>query len=194
MIRLGIIGGSGTGKTTVSELFKKEGVDIIDGDKAARIVVEPGKPALFEIAEYFGKEYINSDGTLNRRRLGNYVFSNPEELLMLNKITHKYITEYFNEYIDNCGKDMIGIDAAALIESGVRCDYIIAVTADRDIRTKRIVKRDGITEEEAKKRIDSQKNDEFYIVNADYIVYNNSDGTDLHCQVRHIIDDIRSKN
>jgi len=194
MIRLGITGGSGCGKTTVSDIIRNNGIDVIDADIAARLIVEPGKPALNEIKKYFGQEYITENGMLDRKKMGALVFSVPEKRLLLNKITHKYISEYIEEYINNYSGDIIGIDGAVLIESGigVRCDYILSVLAKKEERIKRITARDGISCEEAKKRIESQNNDEFYIENSDYVVYNNSDRGKLVNQIKKIIDDIRS--
>ena len=195
MIKLGITGGSGSGKTTVSDIFRKEGIDVIDTDIVARIIVEPGKPALDEIKEYFGQEYITPAGTLDRKKMAALVFSNPDKRLRLNEITHKYISQYVDEYIHNYTGDIIGIDGAVLIESGIGegCDYILSVIADKEERIKRIIMRDSISEETAKKRIEAQKNDDFYIENSDYIVYNNSKD-ELINQVSKIIKDIRSKN
>jgi len=192
MIKLGITGGSGCGKTTVSEMLRKKGIDVIDTDKVARIIVETGKPALAEIIEHFGMEYINSDGTLNRRKLGNYVFSNPCKLLELNRITHKYISEYIEEYIDNYSGKIIGIDGAALIESGIseKCDYLLSVLCDEDKRIERIIYRDKIPFDDAKKRIKAQKNDEFYEENSDFIVYNNGNNEELEVRLCNIINEI----
>ena len=195
MIKLGITGGSGSGKTTVSDIFRKVGIDVIDTDIVARIIVEPGKPALDEIKEYFGQEYITPAGTLDRKKMAALVFSNPDKRLRLNEITHKYISQYVDEYIHNYTGDIIGIDGAVLIESGIGegCDYILSVIADKEERIKRIIMRDSISEKKKKKRIEAQKNDAFYIENSDYIVYNNSKD-ELINQVSKIIKDIRSKN
>ena len=195
MIVLGITGGSGCGKTTVSKIFEENGINIIDGDIVARKIAEPGMPALSEIEDAFGSDYINPDKTLNRKKLGGFVFSNPDKLLILNSITHKYISQYIDSYIKDYKKDIVGIDAAALIESNIykKCDYIVSVLSDYDLRIDRIMKRDNITYNEAKTRIDAQKSDQFYIENSDYIVYNNGSYEDLLSQIKKIIDYIRSK-
>ena len=195
MIILGITGGSGCGKTTVSEYFKDHGIDVIDTDKIARLIVEPKQPALTEIKNTFGNEYIFPDGTLNRKKLGNYVFSHPEKIEILNKITHKYITDYVDSYINGYNGEIIGIDGAALIESGIdsKCDYILSVLSDKKIRAKRIMERDHLTEYEANCRISAQKDDTFYIENSDFLVYNNNNITNLHNQLKNILKNIRSK-
>ena len=195
MIILGITGGSGTGKTTISNLLSNYGVDIIDCDVVARKIVEPDMPALNEISDFFGKEYINNDKTLNRKKLANLVFNSPDMLLKLNEITHKYVIEYIDLYIKNNTSQIIGIDAAALIESGIykKCDFVLSVLADKDTRVKRIINRDNISHSEAINRVNAQKNDEYYIEKSHYIVYNNTTIDDINNQIIEIIEDIRSK-
>ena len=195
MIIIGITGGSGCGKTTVSQLLSKNGVDVIDCDLVARKIVEPGEPALDEIKNYFGTEYINNDGTLNRKKLASVVFNSSQKLLKLNEITHKYVKEYIDSYIENSIADFIGIDAAALIESGIyeQCDYLISVLADKKLRKERIMLRDNLLENEASERINSQKNDEFYIEKSDFLVYNNGNKQEINTRVMEILDEIRSR-
>ncbi len=195
MIILGITGGSGTGKTTVSNFLSDYGVDIIDCDLVARKIVEPDMPALNEISDYFGKEYINPDKTLNRKKLAKLVFNSPDMLLKLNEITHKYVEEYIDLYIKNSNSEIVGIDAAALIESGIykKCNLVLSVLADKDIRVERIVVRDNISHFDALNRINAQKNDEYYIEKSHYIVYNNNNIDEIKNQILKIIEDIRSK-
>ena len=195
MIIIGITGGSGCGKTTVSNILSNNGVDIIDCDLVAKKIVEPNEPALDEIKAYFGVEYIKEDGTLDRKKLASLVFSNPEELLKLNEITHKYVKNYINLYIENSKSEIIGLDGATLIESGIykQCEYIICVLADKKIREERIIKRDKLSETEAISRISAQKNDSFYIEKSDYIVYNNDNIDNVKNKISEILDEIRSK-
>lgn len=195
MIIIGITGGSGCGKTTVSNILSNNGVDVVDCDLVARKIVEPNEPALNEIKTYFGSEYIKKDGTLDRKKLASLVFSDSEKLLKLNEITHKYVEEYIDLYIKNSKSKIVGLDAAALIESGIykKCDYLICVLADKKIRTQRIIKRDMLSEEEATSRINAQKNDTFYIEKSDYIVYNNDNIDSVNNKVIEILDEIRSK-
>ncbi len=186
---LGITGGSGSGKSEVSNILKEHGIDIIDGDLVSRLIMEKGSKALEETVEAFGKEILDSCGNLKRRELGDIVFSDTEKLQALNKITHKYITEYFLEKIKDSGKEIIAFDGAVLFESGMDklCDGVLGVVADPVSRISRIIKRDGISKEQAEARIASQKNNEFYIENCDFLVYNNGNIEDLRKSVEEVL-------
>ena len=191
---LGITGGSGAGKTTVSDFFRKKGIEVIDGDKVSRLVMEPGEECLSETVKAFGSEILDENGHLIRKKLGQIVFSDPKKLEILNKITHKYITEYFLEKAKNSKSKIVGFDGAALFESGLdnMCDAVLGVIADEDVRIRRIKKRDGISVEDAQLRIKSQKNNEFYIEKCDYVVYNN-DGDEIFRQLEEVLDQLEIK-
>ncbi len=183
----GITGGSGAGKTTVSNILRQNGIYIIDGDVIAREVMEPGEACLKETVDFFGNEILNMDGTLNRKYLGDIVFNNSEKLIVLNKITHKHITNRVITIIEKSDYDIIGIDAAALFESGIDrfCDKVISVIADTNTRIDRIIKRDSISSEQAAARINSQKSNTFYIEKSDYLVYNEKNN--VYEQVKEVL-------
>ncbi len=171
----GLTGKTGAGKSTVAAFLKEKGFYIIDGDVIARHITDKGKPALKKLAGYFGEDILNEDGTLNRRLLAARAFSSPENTDMLNFITHPLITEEFELEIkkaENEGFDRAVIDAAALLESECKnlCSKIIVVHAPEEMRFQRILTRDGITGEEAKRRMNAQKSDEYYFSHADIIV------------------------
>lgn len=192
MIILGITGPTGAGKTTVSKLFREKGIKVVDGDILARKIVEPDKPALKELKDAFGEDIKNTDGTLNRKKTAELVFSDPEKLSVLNQITHRYITEEFFKIASAYDGDIIGFDGAAILDSDVKdiCDKILSVVADEEIRLKRIILRDNLTLDEARLRISGQKNNQFYIENSDFLVYNN--GEDIEEDVNSIIEKLRS--
>lgn len=192
MVVLGITGGTGTGKTTVSALFAEYGVYVIDADKVSRAVTAAGQPALFEIAEAFGTEIFNDDGTLARRRLGDIVFANPEKLNRLNQITHPYITAYIQSLLETYNGAFALIDGAVLIESGIyaMCDYLCVVLADREVRAERIMTRDDLTRMQAYARIEAQQKDDFYKQYADFVIWNNGDMDALRICVKNIIEKI----
>ncbi len=176
---IGITGGSGAGKTTVSEHFKKYDAEIVDADILAREIVGRGMPALDEIKKEWQGVVI--DGELNRRALAKIVFNDACELHKLNTITHKYIIDEINKRIKKSQKEIFVIDAIALFESGLAklCDATICVLADKETRIKRIMERDALTQKEAQERINAQKSDDFYMTHSDYVIYNNDDGSSL---------------
>ena len=178
---LGVTGGSGSGKSAFCRELKRLGAYVIDADVVARQIVEKGKPALAEIKAEFGEEYLNSDGTLNRKKLGELVFSNSHKLEKLNEITHKYITEEINKKLKAENDGLRIIDAALLFESGLDkiCDRTACVLASRDVRAERITERDAIDKDAAYARIDAQQNDDFYRKNADDIIENNGAEAEL---------------
>ena len=192
MFILGITGPTGAGKTTVSKIFKKNGIKVVDGDILAREIVEVGKPALKELKEALGEEIINDDGTLNRKKTATIAFSDPKKLATLNRITHHYIKEEFLKIASEYDGDILGFDGAVILESDVKYLFtkILSVIADEDIRLKRITSRDNLTQDEGRLRISSQNNNEFYIENSDFLVYNN--GEDMEDQVNSIIKKLRS--
>lgn len=173
----GLTGKTGAGKSTVAEKLLSLGFYVIDGDKIAREITEKGKPALKELANEFGCDIIGSDGSLNRKLLASRAFRDKESTAKLNGITHPIIkAEFENELkkAETGGFSYAVIDAAALLESSCKdlCEKIIVVTAPEDIRLSRILKRDGITEEQALTRMNAQFPDEYYNEKADIIIRN----------------------
>lgn len=184
----GITGGSGTGKTTVSDIFRELGFYVIDCDVISREVTKKGSPCLAKLAERFGSKILTEDGELDRRSLGAVVFSDAGSLCILNEITHKYILAEVFKAAEASDEVMIGIDGAVLFESGLSdsLECVVGVLSDRGERIKRIVARDGITCEAAEKRICSQKVDKFFIENCDYLIYNNNGKENLVEKVREV--------
>ena len=186
---IGLTGQSGAGKSTVSEMFAQLGCHSIDTDKVARAVVEPGRPALSEITQEFGKKVLNEDGTLNRPALATIVFSDPAELQKLNRITHKYIAEEVKNEIASCGKTVVIVDAPALFESGIdaMCDVIVSVLAEEETRIRRIMARDSLSREKAEERIHAQADDEFYRSRSEFVLENNGIPETMEETVRKIL-------
>lgn len=177
---VGLTGQTGAGKSTVSKIFSANGFAVIDADQVARRVVEKGTKCLDEIADFFGEGVICEDGSLNRKALAAIVFSDKAKLETLNTITYPYITgEILRQIRVHSVKDekLILLDAPTLFESRADdfCDIIISVLADPDIREKRIISRDGLTVEQARRRMNSQLDEEFFRSHSDYIIRNNAD-------------------
>lgn len=193
MIVFGITGGTGAGKSSASDIFRSEGIYVIDADKTARTVVEPGKPCLKELCNYFGSEIIDENGVLLRRRLADIAFSDSEKHKMLNAITHKYIHDEIKDELERVNPNIAAIDAAVLIGSGIEamCRFIVSVIADDDVRIRRIISRDSISEQQALTRLKAQPDKDFYIRNSKYIIQNNGSLTELDKNVKEVLKKIR---
>lgn len=174
---VGITGSIGSGKSLVASELARLGAYVIDLDVIARELVEPGMPAVAEIRDEFGPEYILEQGTLNRRALGRLVFSDPEALRRLNKIMFPKLVEATKERLDEVSGqcDLVVVDAAILYQAGLDklVDKVIAVTAEKEIRIARIVKRDKLSYEEALVRVSGQGElDEIAGLSADLVINN----------------------
>ena len=172
---IGITGGSGVGKSTVSAEFEKRGFFVIDADRVAHRIMDKDTECLKEVIAFFGSEYLDCDGSLNRKKLGSLVFNNKGLLEELNKITHKYIVNEIELCAQN--KEKVIIDAAVLFESDLRnmCEKTIFVSCPYDIRIKRIMARDNVSFDYAKSRIDAQKSDEYYRSKCDFEIINDGE-------------------
>ena len=166
---IGVYGRIGSGKTTFCNYLRTKGFYVINGDKISREILMPGKIGLTKVTETFGYEYLNQDGTLNRKKLGEYVFSHPEALKRLNAITHPLITAEVKEQIQSHSRIHIVIEGAVLYATSIvdLCDKTVVVKSDATL--KRIMTRDFLTEEEALRRINAQQPYE----QADFVLENN---------------------
>lgn len=192
---IGLTGGTGTGKTSVSRYFESAGYDVIDYDLITREVYKKGSPCLLEIAEQFGDAILTSDGELNRRALGAIVFADKKSLEKLNSIVYKYIIEHTEDIIENSKDKKLLLDAPTLFEAGLnkKCDRVIGVIAPKELRLERVMQRDNLERERVIDRINSQKDDDFYIKNCDYIINNNGSVSYLEAQALNIIREIENE-
>ncbi len=199
MLLIGLTGGIATGKSLVSEILRGLGAYIIDADKIAREVVEPERPAWLEIVEFFGKDIINKDKTINRKRLGEIVFNDPVKKRKLEEIVHPRVIEEENrmvkEYLKIKPDGIVIIDAALLIEAGShkRVDKLIVVYADKETQTKRLMERDGLSRLDAEKRIASQMPLDKKVKMADFVIDNSKDIEDTRRQTIDIFNKLRSE-
>jgi len=175
MYIIGITGGTGAGKTSAMNVLQSFGAILLDCDEIYHDLLHTNKEMKKEIETRF--ENVTEAGEIDRHKLGEIVWSDPAALLDLNTITHRYVSgdiEWRIIAYKAQGGDLAAIDAVALIESGqnVKCDVVIGVIAPLEKRLSRIMNRDGLTEEQALKRINAQKPESFYIENCDHILEN----------------------
>ena len=187
MFLIGLTGGIGSGKTTVATRLKALGARIVDADKIAREIVEPGEPALAELAEAFDG-VLNADGTLNRAELARQAFAAPEATEKLNSITHPRIRERTLERFAQARTDGVPVlvyDMPLLIENGEykKMDHVLVVDAEDEIRIDRLVNSRGLDEEDARRRIAAQISREERLAAADSVVDNSGTRDQLLQQV-----------
>lgn len=185
---IGLAGGSGAGKNTAAEYFREFGIESADTDAISRDVTKKGSACLAKLTSVFSCEILNEDGSLDRKSLAELAFADASARAYLNLVTHKYILAECEKFIEEQranGKEFTMINAPLLFESrfNERCDIIISVAARFDLRLKRIMERDNITLGAAKKRLYSQKCDEFLIIKSDYVIFNNGDEINLRDEV-----------
>lgn len=175
---VGLTGQSGAGKTTVCDVFYKNGFSVINADKIAREITQQGTACLKNIADVF-PECINGEtGELDRVKMAQIVFNDKDLLKLFNSIMYPYITTKILSEIRKYsteGVRYILLDAPTLFESRADdfCNYIVSVIADENLRFERVATRDNISEEMIKSRFNSQNSDEFYISRSDMIIRNN---------------------
>ena len=173
---VGLTGGIGSGKTVASDHFSALGVPIIDTDIIARLIVEPGQPALQRLAERFGDKVLNSDGTLNRSEMRTLAFASNQSKAALDAITHPAIRLETTLQISKCDYPYCIVVIPLLTEESAFAGFlqrVIAVTADRETKIERVKKRSGLSRVEVERIMDTQLSDQERSEFADDIIANN---------------------
>lgn len=196
MTVFGLTGNIGSGKSTVGKLLVESGFVHIDADYIGKVSAEPGTAANAEIKRVFGEEYFDEHNNLYRKKLGALVFANPDELKKLNNILHPAIRQEIKNQIEESLKNNpekhIIVEAAIMFEAGMNdvVDQVILVTADEDVRLKRVMERDSLPEEQIKQRMNNQMEQSEKEKLADYLINNNSDFAELKVNVRVFLENI----
>ena len=176
MVIVGITGGIGSGKGLATEFFRSRGAVIIDADEIAHELTRPRLPVLADIADAFGQGIVREDGSLDRGQLGRVVFDDPQALARLNAITHPAIRGEIERRLDRFTQEkrthVVCIVAPLLLEAGYResVDRLLVVVADEEERVGRVMARNGLTEEEVKKRMAAQMPPAEQTSEADWVV------------------------
>ena len=192
-----LTGGIACGKSTVGEVLVEAGAIVIDADILAREAVSPGSDGLNEVVAAFGNEVLRADGTLDREKLGQIVFADPERLASLNAILHPRISLLSAQRIAEAQEepgDPVFYDAALLVENGMykHFEALIVVACDPDVQRARIVARDGLSLHEADARIGSQMPIAQKVAVADHVLWNNADIPSLRAATLRLLERLRA--
>lgn len=195
---IGLTGQSGAGKSTAAKFFEQNGFCIINADLLVRKIYSSGSPCIKTIASVFGEDIIAENGSPDRKLLAKRAFSSKENTALLSSIVHPFVTAELlaeTKKAAESGAKTVIYDAPQLFESNadVICCEIISVIAEKQVRLERICRRDNISEELALMRMDVQLDEEFFKVNSDYILENNSDLSSLNTQLEGLLKQLKSK-
>ncbi|MDK4338802.1 dephospho-CoA kinase [Corynebacterium pseudodiphtheriticum] len=193
---IGLTGGIGSGKSTVARILQEHGFPIVDADLIAREIVEPGQPALAELAKEFGEDILNADGSLDRGLLASRAFTNKGTTQRLNNITHPRINQRTQELFDEArenGAEAVIYDMPLLIDKGLHkdMDATIVVHAAEHVRLERLTTKRGLDVDDVRRRINAQIDDETRKQHADILLDNNGTEEDLTQQIAQAVDKIK---
>ena len=177
MLEIGLTGGIGSGKSTAAAGFVKHGAALIDADQIVRDLQQPGEKVFEEMLSKWGSDILTPDGQLDRQLVANIVFSNPEELTVLNEIVHPAVREEMTirRRIHLDTDNTVILEIPLLVESGYRnFDAIVVVDVDTESAVERLVEHRSFEEEDARKRIEKQVSRDSRTEIADYVIKNNS--------------------
>lgn len=190
---IGLTGGIGSGKSTVAAYLKELGCSIVDADQIAREIVEPGSPVLWQLASAFGSQILLPDGSLDRRRLAAVAFASEEGKETLDRITHGEIQMRMQAVIDEFQGEILFLDVPLLFESGMdkMADQVWVVDTEDELRIKRVMDRDGLSEEEIRARMGRQMAREEKLSRADSVLSNSGSLQELFMQIDQLVGDKR---
>lgn len=189
MVRIGLTGGIGAGKSAVAKILADLGATIIDADAIAREVVAPGTPGLAAVATEFGPDVLSDDVSLDRKKLGRIVFADPSKLAALNAIVHPLVATRTQEIVDSLPRDAVQVHDVPLITENNLAhlyDKVLVVQAPVETRLRRLAATRGMSEEIARERMAAQATDEQRAAIADVVVINDGTLEDLRHRVSEV--------
>ncbi len=198
MLIIGLTGGIASGKSLVARVFKDLGAHLIDADKIVHGLLEPGQSSFEEIVGHFGPGIQNPDKSIDRRKLGEIIFNNPEGRIWLNQCLHPRVFEAYSAQVKHIRERqpdaIIVLDAALMIETGYhkKMDKLVVVFADEEQQLKRLMERDGLNREQALARIRSQMPLSDKRMHADYVIDNRGSRENAECMARTVFTELKS--
>jgi len=193
MLKVGLTGGIGSGKSTASKFFEKLGAFILDADKEAKNLLEKNEIVQHEVISEFGTDIINTTGKVDKNKLARVAFQDVDHQRRLNSVVHPYIYDLIDKTFDKVLSDgkhaVFIIDAAMIYESGydIHLDYIIVITAQLKNRMERALARKTLTREEILKRIEFQWPEEEKVGMADFVIHNDGSEKELNDNIKSLI-------
>ncbi len=191
---VGLTGQTGAGKSAVADYLAQRGFTVLNADKMVADVYRESPVCLKAVAACFGEDILKADGSLDRPVLAKRAFSSPENTALLGKIVHPFVIAETLRLLKTV-RGMVVLDAPQLFESSmdVLCDCIVSVTAPEKIRLDRILKRDNITAEQARERMNAQLDERFFREHTDYLIENNADLPQLYARLDDLIHTITTE-
>jgi dephospho-CoA kinase len=192
MVKVGLTGGIASGKSIVCDIFSRLGARVLDADILAREAVKPGRPAWIHLRETFGPEFFHPDGSLDRRSLRRLVFRDPEKRRQLNEIVHPDVMRAVREWLEAMGRRephaVFLVDIPLLVEVGAvkGFDRVVLVFAKEEIQLARLMKRDGLSLEEAREALEAQMPLREKLAFADYVIDNNGNLEETQLQTEAV--------
>jgi dephospho-CoA kinase len=182
---IGLTGNIATGKSTVLRMLQRLGARAIDADALVHELMEKGTPVWQAVVQEFGQSILGSDGSINRKKLGSVVFADEAALRRLEALVHPAVIARTEELIESSQEPVVVIEAIKLIEAGVdkTCDALWVVTCSKEQQLARLVKQRGLTEEEARQRIEAQPPQEAKLALADVVIDNSGSPDETWRQV-----------
>lgn len=175
MLKLGVTGGIGSGKTTVCRLFELLGIPVYYADEESKKLLDDNKDVKEQVIKLFDASILNDEGNINRKKLAEIVFKNKEQLEKLNTILHPAVGLHFEGWLKKQKSPYILKEAAILFESGAykQVDKVLTVVAPMELKIQRTMKRDGVSKEQVETRMELQMSDEEKVKRSDFVIQNN---------------------
>ena len=195
MFVVGITGGIGSGKSAVTDHLETLGITVVDSDKVARVVVEPGTPGLAAIAEHFGEDILLADGRLDRAALRKIVFDNPDERKVLEGITHPRIRDEISRQLSEANSPYVVLSSPLLLESGQNtfADYVVVVDVPEEVQLTRTMARDSNSEALVKQIMAAQLDRKTRLSRADTSIMNDGSLDALYERVKKLHEDLLAR-
>ena len=195
MFVVGITGGIGSGKSAVTDHLETLGITVVDADKVARVVVEPGTPGLAAIAEHFGEDILLADGRLDRAALRKIVFDNPDERKVLEGITHPRIRDEISRQLSEANSPYVVLSSPLLLESGQNtfANYVVVVDVPEEVQLTRTMARDDNSEALVKQIMAAQLDRQTRLSRADTSIMNDGSLEALYEHVKKLHEDLLAR-